>query len=367
MIGFDETDPSRILVRRGQNYFRISEDLWSVVDRLQQGVPSHEIIENLRNVGAISDPVEVGPIMLARGIALIESEDAMSLTADSPRFGIEVEVEALVRLLQQLIGTSFLKPLPLAAAAALAIVVPIFSGAVMPVANVTEAIIVATAMFFIMMCHELGHAVAATAFGCRPHRIGLGIWFILPTFYADVSEIWRLSIRSRTMVNLAGVAIQMWLGALLAVAMLTATAPWQPLFSLIAMINLTSVLLNLIPFARLDGYWVIADLARVPDLQVRSFRELRRLLLGGIYDRDRKSASIALSLFAIFSLVFYGLGIFLLLRMLVISSLTFVKQPDAFGAAQMWLAHPLSWIAAIYLAASFARITIARVKRWREA
>lgn len=56
--------------------------------------------------------------------------------------------------------------------------------------------------------HELGHASAANYFGIKTGEIGIGLYLNFPVFYTDVSNIWRLEIKKRCIVNVAGVYFQ---------------------------------------------------------------------------------------------------------------------------------------------------------------
>lgn len=143
------------------------------------------------------------------------------------------------------------------------------------------------ALWFAKLCHELGHAYMAKRAGCRVHSMGLAFVVLLPMFYTDVSDAWRVrDRRSRLLIGAGGVLAELLLaciallawslledGPLRTAAFLLATATW-----------LTTVAINLNPFMRFDGYFLLSDLLAVDNLQGRAFAlcrwRLREWLFG---------------------------------------------------------------------------------------
>jgi len=136
-------------------------------------------------------------------------------------------------------------------------------------------------------CHELGHAWTAKRFGCRVPTMGIALMVLMPVLYTDVSDAWRLvARRPRLLIGGAGMLTELALaliatflwsflpdGPLRSAAFLVATTTW-----------ITSLAVNLSPFMRFDGYYLLADWLGVSNLQPRSFAlarwHLRRLLFG---------------------------------------------------------------------------------------
>lgn len=120
----------------------------------------------------------------------------------------------------------------------------------------------------VLFFHELGHATAAFSYGVRPKEIGFGLYFIFPVFFTNVTNIWELNTTKRIMVNIGGIYFQLlvnlllialaWFGVSLAIV--------QKLF----LINSISIIICLVPFLRYDGYWIISDLYRIPNLRKKA-------------------------------------------------------------------------------------------------
>lgn len=131
-----------------------------------------------------------------------------------------------------------------------------------------------------IVVHELGHAAAVARFGGQPGAIGCGLYLLLPTFYADVSQLWRFPRRQRMVVDLGGAYFQQLAFAAFAMGALGTADP--VLLATCHLIDLM-VLTALNPLFHFDGYWFLADYLAIPKLQKTALESLRghaRRLLG---------------------------------------------------------------------------------------
>jgi putative peptide zinc metalloprotease protein len=127
---------------------------------------------------------------------------------------------------------------------------------------------------FLKIVHELGHAYTAKRFGLRVPTMGLALLVMVPVLYTDVNESWKLTARrQRLAIGIAGVTAELCCAAIAmcawgflpngpvrSVAFLVATSTW-----------ITTVLINLSPFMRYDGYYVLSDWLETPNLHLRAF------------------------------------------------------------------------------------------------
>jgi putative peptide zinc metalloprotease protein len=118
--------------------------------------------------------------------------------------------------------------------------------------------------FAVLVVHELGHAAAARRAGARNVSIGVGWYVLFPVAWADLSEIWRSPARTRVIVDIAGVFTQS-LAVTVLMACYLASGHALPLAC--AVTATVSILWNLNPLLRLDGYWVLSDLLGTSDLR----------------------------------------------------------------------------------------------------
>jgi putative peptide zinc metalloprotease protein len=131
-----------------------------------------------------------------------------------------------------------------------------------------------------IIAHEFGHASALARYGGSPSGIGFGLYILLPVFYADVSQAWRLRRWQRVVVDLGGVYFQQLCFALFAFVAVLFQDPSMRAVC-VAIDLMTFIALN--PALRFDGYWVIADWLGVADLHglARTYiRHLRSSLFG---------------------------------------------------------------------------------------
>lgn len=124
------------------------------------------------------------------------------------------------------------------------------------------------------LVHELGHAFAASHFGCRVPSMGIALMMGLPVLWTDVTDAWRLPRRhDRLLIDAAGMLAELALAAL--ATLLWAVLPDGALRSGVYVLSsatwLVTLAINLNPFMRFDGYYLLADYLDIANLQDRSF------------------------------------------------------------------------------------------------
>lgn len=133
-----------------------------------------------------------------------------------------------------------------------------------------DAIIIIGVMIFIILSsliHEFGHAAAANKFGISTGGIGLGLYINFPVFYTDVTNIWKLPVLQKCIVNIAGIYFQL---LILVPIIIAHQITGIEIFRYFIVATNFSFLLNLNPFFRFDGYWLISDITGVPNLRKKS-------------------------------------------------------------------------------------------------
>lgn len=353
LVGEDESDNRKVIVTDGNQYFRIFNRVWQVADIIQQssGEKSNSVANELSEY-----PPE---IVLAATLLLDRCGDAKSQMTQ-PRARIEINASFLIERIAKY--PKLLKICIFAAVPATLINIIYMAGtfsdhAIIP--NVSQVGMLAVAMFAIMTVHELAHAVAAVRFGCKCYNIGLGIFFIIPVFYADVSEVWRLRRSSRITVNLAGVIAQSLIGAALIIALPITESKLRGIISLIIAANTFSVAANLIPFAKLDGYWVLSDLLSISDLQRQTHRAM---VLQSLEESSAFKRNI-IRCNAVACLVFYALITFLILRTIHNVAMSVMAASSLASLGEMIAKSPMSWLVAAYGALLLCRISLGSLRK----
>lgn len=153
--------------------------------------------------------------------------------------------------------------------------------------NWRGAILYTFSLGAVKVVHELGHAYTATRFGCRVPTMGVAFMVMMPMLYSDVSDSYRLtSKRKRLLIAAGGVIAELGLAAvaLFAWGYLPEGAMRSIAFIVATTSLAMSLVVNLNPLMRFDGYYVIADGLGIPNLQDRAFAfgqwKLRAVLFG---------------------------------------------------------------------------------------
>lgn len=132
----------------------------------------------------------------------------------------------------------------------------------------------AIALVGVKCAHELGHALTAKRYGCQVPSMGLAFLVLWPVPYTDTNAVWRLrDNRKRLHVAAAGVTTELviavwstlaWTllpdGLLRAIVFPLATTTW-----------LATLAINMSPFMRFDGYFLVSDWLDMPNLHARAF------------------------------------------------------------------------------------------------
>jgi putative peptide zinc metalloprotease protein len=154
------------------------------------------------------------------------------------------------------------------------------------------AIQIALTLCFVKIVHEMGHAFTAVKHGVPVPHMGLAFMVFYPVLYTETTGSWQLSSRKAAFeIGFAGIRAEFFLAtiALLLWNFLPAGSVAQSLcFTVVAVSLVGSLLVNLNPLMRFDGYYMLSDLVGIENLQSRSCNfarwQVRRIFLG-IKDR----------------------------------------------------------------------------------
>ncbi|MEE2641069.1 MAG: biotin/lipoyl-binding protein [Planctomycetota bacterium] len=125
------------------------------------------------------------------------------------------------------------------------------------------------------MIHETAHAVCCRAFGGSVGDAGIQFLLFLPMPFVDVSSSWRFeSGRKRMGVALAGIYAELFVAALFVVVWSLSRHPVLGFVSVqvVTMASLTTLLFNINPLMKFDGYFVLSDLLKKPNLATQGAR-----------------------------------------------------------------------------------------------
>ncbi|MBF0381374.1 MAG: HlyD family efflux transporter periplasmic adaptor subunit [Magnetococcales bacterium] len=149
------------------------------------------------------------------------------------------------------------------------------------------ALLFGMALVVVKVVHELGHGYSARYYGCHVPTMGVAFLVMMPVLYTDTSEAWKLqSKKKRLVIGASGMLAELILAVI-------ATLSWSflpdgPVRSATLFVATTSwvmtLIVNLSPFLRFDGYYLLSDRLDIQNLHERATAMgkwfLRSTLLG---------------------------------------------------------------------------------------
>ncbi|MFJ3800634.1 hypothetical protein ACIPSJ_30715 [Streptomyces sp. NPDC090088] len=167
-----------------------------------------------------------------------------------------------------------------------------FFGAIEPVLEVLDQPVLILVVFVLtvasLVFHEFGHASACRYGGARPGCIGCGLFLIWPSMYTDVTDVYRIGRGGRLRTDLGGV----YFNVVFMLAMVGAYfATGAQFFLATVYLGHFEIMEQLMPAVRLDGYYILGDLAGVPDLYGKIKPILLALVPGAKGDKAREEVA----------------------------------------------------------------------------
>jgi putative peptide zinc metalloprotease protein len=129
----------------------------------------------------------------------------------------------------------------------------------------------------IVAVHELAHGLVLASYGRRVERAGFKLLLVFPYAFVDTSQAWLEPRRHRIAVSAAGPAADLGVGAVFSLACLLAPAgSLRDVLFQLAFAGYVGACFNLNPFLDRDGYQILVDLLREPNLRRRAREQLAR-------------------------------------------------------------------------------------------
>lgn len=148
-----------------------------------------------------------------------------------------------------------------------------------------------------LFAHEFGHIAACDNFGANHGNIGFGFYLFTPVMYADVTDIWRLPVRQRLIVNLAGIYMGNFIAFVFFIVYIIMD---DYMFLYLFYLQFFESLYNLNPFIKYDGYWILSDLINVPNLHKEAYSRV----WGFRHNKQYTTKDWLLTLYGTMSLIF---------------------------------------------------------------
>jgi len=146
--------------------------------------------------------------------------------------------------------------------------------------------------------HELGHATACRRLGVPVGDVGLFFFCGMPCPYCDVSQVWRLdSSLRRAAVMMAGIYVELVLATIATLIWwLTSNGPAHVIaMNTILFCGLSTVVFNANPLMRMDGYYVLSDMLKTPNLRRQAALAWRGLIVTRVAGATNGRATVGLT------------------------------------------------------------------------
>ncbi len=292
------------------NYLRLTDlqrDLWHQMDgthtvaqlatqaflKFKQLLPVGDLVTALRSEGFLADqPAGVyHNLAAAMEARTAEGWGRRVLRALSSKTWQFKDIDGFYSAIQRAFGWLFFTPVflaiwALAALAGLGAFVALLLGYGAPPAVVSsgtsgtvliELAAVWCALLVSFFLHESAHALTVKHFQRSLRSGGMMLYFGMPAFFVDTSDIWRSPRSARILVSAAGPMSDLFVGAL--AALLVLLHPGETLLNSVAyklaFTCYISTLFNANPLLELDGYYILVDWLRLPDLRRRALEFVR--------------------------------------------------------------------------------------------
>ncbi|MFC1835627.1 site-2 protease family protein [Thermodesulfobacteriota bacterium] len=148
--------------------------------------------------------------------------------------------------------------------------------------NLSNLLVLWIAIALVKLIHEFSHAYTAKNLGLRVPEMGIALLLFFPCLYCNTTTAWQLADRKqRVAIALAGILAEATL-AIISVYVWSFSKPGllnSVAFFLMAVSLISSIMFNGNPLLKFDGYFVLTDWLRMPNLQTNAFAYLKHLFV----------------------------------------------------------------------------------------
>ena len=133
-------------------------------------------------------------------------------------------------------------------------------------------------LVFVKALHEFGHAYFCRRFGGEVHVMGVMLMIFTPMPYVDATSAWSFRERwKRVLVGSAGMIVEIFFAAI-AAFFWSKTGPGlvhSLAYNIMFVASVSTVIFNVNPLMRFDGYYILSDLLEIPNLNQRAAMQWR--------------------------------------------------------------------------------------------
>ncbi len=134
------------------------------------------------------------------------------------------------------------------------------------------------ALALVKTIHEFGHAFFCRKWGGEVHVMGLMLMIFTPIPYVDATSSWGFRSKwRRALVGSAGMIVELFVAAIAAFVW-AKTGPGalhSIAHNIMFVASVSTLVFNLNPLLRFDGYYILSDLIEVPNLHQRATAQMK--------------------------------------------------------------------------------------------
>jgi putative peptide zinc metalloprotease protein len=137
------------------------------------------------------------------------------------------------------------------------------------------------ALVIIKTVHEFGHSFVCRRYGGEVHTMGIMLLLFTPIPYMDATSAWAFRNRwQRVLVGAAGMLVEIFLAACAALVWAhTGPGTLHSLaYNMMFIASVSTVIFNINPLLRFDGYYILSDLVDFPNLHTQTTQHLTHLV-----------------------------------------------------------------------------------------
>lgn len=173
------------------------------------------------------------------------------------------------------------------------------------------------AEIFSIFSHESAHALTVKRYKRQVRRGGMGLYFGMPTFFMDTTDIWMEPRRPRLAVTWAGPYSGFFLGGLASLLLLISrTSIWSGIAYQFATFCYLISFTNLNPLLKLDGYYLLMDWLEMPMLRERSMAFVQSKLWTKLRTRQKFTHDERIfAVFGVLAILWTAIAIFSMVQL----------------------------------------------------
>ncbi|HSB82457.1 MAG TPA: PqqD family peptide modification chaperone [Candidatus Methylomirabilis sp.] len=208
--------------------------------------------------------------------------------------------------------------------------------------------------------HEMGHALTTKAFGGEVHGMGIMLLVFSPLPYVDVSSASSFPSKwQRIVVGAAGMLVELFLASLALFVWLAAEpgVVRTVAYDTMLIAGISTVVFNINPLLRYDGYYILSDFLEIPNLYTRSCTYVTYLCQRYLFGHRETEVPLAsrserawFVVYAVSSFV-YRLLVIALVSLVLLSKFFYLGVLGVIALLIGWLGLPL-WRGLRFLATS---------------